>query len=524
VELPIGWGEWFWPPSRALPGDTITEFPFFTFTYADLHAHMLALPITLLVLALALSFVYQHWRYEGTNKKGFFLQIGLTVAFTGLVLGALKTTNTWDWPTYLALVSVAVIFSVFKYGDIPAWFFPNSKAWLRKCLMSLAIIVAIAAFSALFFLPFSRNYAQAYGSIRKWTDSHSPLGSYLVHWGLPFFLIVSWFVWETRQWMANTPASALEKVKPYLVYLEVLAILFFTILALLTVMGIKIGGLVGILAAWDLVLLLRPGISDEKRIVHFLIGTGLFLTLFVELFVLVGDVGRMNTVFKFYYQAWTLLNISATAALVWLIPAVKNTWKERNAAIWQVVLAVLLISVYLYPVTAATDKMRDRMSESTPNTLDGLEFMKTSTYWDMDRLMDLSQDYAAIKWMQENVQGSPVIVEANTVEYRWGNRFTIYTGLPGVLGWNWHQRQQRGALDYNGIASRLEEIPAFYLTEDANAAVAFLKKYNVEYIILGQLEQAYYPGNGLLKFEQYDGIYWKEVYREQDTVIYQVIH
>ncbi len=524
VELPIGWGEWYWTPSRALPGDTITEFPFFTFTYADLHAHMLALPITLLVLALALSFIFQHWRYEGATNKGHILQVGLTLAFTGLILGALKTTNTWDWPTYLALVSVAVIFSVFKYGDVPGWFFPRRKAWLRKGLMSIGIIGVIAAFSALFFLPFSANYAQAYGTLEKWTGDHSPLGSYLVHWGLPFFLIVSWFVWETRQWMASTPASALEKSKPYLIYLEILAILFFVILALLTMLGIKIGWLVGLLAVWDLLLLLRPGISDEKRIVHFMIGTGLVLTLFVELFVLVGDVGRMNTVFKFYYQAWTLFNISATAALVWLIPAVKNTWKERNAAIWQVVLAFLLIAVYLYPVTAATDKMRDRMSESTPKTLDGLEFMKTSTYWDMDRQMDLSQDYAAIKWMQENVQGSPVIVETNTVEYRWGNRFTIYTGLPGVLGWNWHQRQQRGALDYNGIASRLEEIPAFYLTEDVNDAVAFLKKYNVEYIILGQLEQAYYPGNGLLKFAQYDGIYWKEVYHEQDTVIYQVIH
>ena len=85
-------------------------------------------------------------------------------------------------------------------------------------------------------------------------------------------------------------------------------------------------------------------------------------------------------------------------------------------------------------MTAATDKMRDRMSKSTPKTLDGIEFMKTSMYWDMDRQMDLSQDYRAIKWMQENVQGSPVLIEANTVEYKWGNRYTIYTGLTGSLG------------------------------------------------------------------------------------------
>ena len=57
--------------------------------------------------------------------------------------------------------------------------------------------------------------------------------------------------------------------------------------------------------------------------------------------------------------------------------------------------------------------------------------------------MNLVQDYKAIRWMQDNVQGSPVIVEANCPEYRWCMRFTIYTGLPGVVGWNWHERQQR---------------------------------------------------------------------------------
>jgi len=121
------------------------------------------------------------------------------------------------------------------------------------------------------------------------------------------------------------------------------------------------------------------------------------------------------------------------------------------------------------------------------------------------------------------VQGSPVIVEANTVEYRWGNRFTIYTGLPGVLGWNWHQRQQRGFLAYNGIASRLTEIPNFYLTSEIDQALRFLDKYDVRYIILGQLERLYYNGEGLEKFELYEGVYWREVFRFEDTVIYEVV-
>jgi uncharacterized membrane protein len=254
-----------------------------------------------------------------------------------------------------------------------------------------------------------------------------------------------------------------------------------------------------------------------------MIGTALFLTLFVELFNLQGDIGRMNTVFKFYYQAWTLLAISSAASIIWLIPAVITKWRGSTSMVWQIVLAFLVFGVLLYPVTAAEDKIHDRMSETAIHTLDGMEYMKTSVYGDQDTVFDLNQDYAAIKWMQENVSGSPVIVEGNTVEYRWGNRYTIYTGLPGVLGWNWHQRQQRGYLSSNEVYHRIEEITMFYSTISINNALDFLNTYNVKYIVLGQLERAYYPGDGLNKFEKYDGVYWKEVFRQDQTIIYEVI-
>ena len=50
----------FWRSSRMIPpgnprGFEITEFPFFTFLFADLHAHMMAIPFALLSLSIALS-------------------------------------------------------------------------------------------------------------------------------------------------------------------------------------------------------------------------------------------------------------------------------------------------------------------------------------------------------------------------------------------------------------------------------------------------------------------------------------
>jgi len=126
--------------------------------------------------------------------------------------------------------------------------------------------------------------------------------------------------------------------------------------------------------------------------------------------------------------------------------------------------------------------------------------------------------------MQENIPGSPVIVEANLRDlYRWGSRFSIYTGLPGVVGWEWHQQQQRSLLPGSWVSDRIAEIDQFYTTTDLQLAYQFLRKYDVRYIILGQQERGHYAGEGLVKFAAQDGVLWQAVYRDRDTIIYQVV-
>ena len=118
LQFPNDW--WFWNASRVIP-DTINEFPFFTFTYADLHAHMLALPLTLLALAAAVALVRNAGvRRQGSGGRDQAVRVRslsrraraepspwripladlLPILLLGLVLGALRATNTWDFPTY----------------------------------------------------------------------------------------------------------------------------------------------------------------------------------------------------------------------------------------------------------------------------------------------------------------------------------------------------------------------------------------------------------------------------------------
>jgi uncharacterized membrane protein len=289
--------------------------------------------------------------------------------------------------------------------------------------------------------------------------------------------------------------------------------------------GVRIALVALPLAVLAGILILRPNMPGVKRAVLLMIGTGLVLTLAVEVITLRGDIGRMNTIFKLYMQVWILFAVSAAAAFGWLLEVFPN-WSLRWRTIYQTGLYVLLAGAFLFTITGTTDKISDRITDVTPRTLDGMTFMNYAQHYD-GQMMDLSEDYRAIRWMQDNVQGSPAIVEANCTEYRWCTRFTIYTGLPGVVGWNWHQRQQRGSASTN-IQQRVDEIGMFYTTQDIEWTRAFLKKYLVKYIVVGQLERNIYPAldpaaDGLAKFEQYDGKYWKEVYHDKNTTIYEVL-
>jgi YYY domain-containing protein len=526
--FPLSNREWMMTPSRALPGtsgDPITEFPAFTFLWSDLHAHMIAFSLTLLAIAWALSVLLAKgkWKSRLDAILGFFLG--------GLVLGALRPTNTWDIYTYLTLATIVLAYTVWRYAEVDLLRLPLSN-WNKRLLLTGGAVAALVGLSMLLYQPFTHWFAQAYNQVEAWTGGRSNISSYLVHWGVFLFFIVSWMAWETRQWMAETPVSALQKLRPYRDLILAAPILMLLVLVVQQVWvmspsqnvpwkGVTVLWLALPLAVWAALLLLRPALPDGKRLILFMIGTSLLLTMVVEIVVIRGDVGRMNTVFKFYLQAWVMLGISAAAALGWLLPEFSK-WLPSGRSAWTTVAVILVAFASLYFLIAGMAKVRDRMNPAAPHSLDAIVYMNGAQYFDFGGAIDLSEDYRAIRWMQQNVQGSPVIVEGNCTEYRWCSRFTIYTGLPGVLGWNWHQRQQR-ALMNDQVWNRVAEINAFYFTSDPAAAQAFLKKYNVRYIVVGKLERAEYIGEGLLKFDAENGKLWQEVYRDGDTVIYQVL-
>jgi YYY domain-containing protein len=552
--LPIAQADWYWNPSRVIPaqGDTepITEFPFFTFLYSDLHAHMMAMPVAFLALAWAVSLVLGKNKSQGRTRGSAPTILGIALSFFlgALASGALYPINLSDRYTYLALGAVAVAYALWRYAEVDR--LPVLSAlpgFSRRFLLAAAGVLLFVGLNILLYQPYSDWYGQAYGSLETWKGPRTPIGSYLAHWGLFLFILVSWMFWETRDWMAHTPLSAARKLGPFMGWIFTA---FCGLVLLMAVQQAFVMGLLGKvyikwmhlsivwlvipLAVWAGVLMLRPRLAEAKRLVLFLTGTGLVITLVVDTVVVRGDVGRMNTVFKFYLQVWALFAVCAAAAFGWLWGTIKD-WLPSWRIPWKIVLTGLVISAGLYTLVASWAKMNDRMTPGAPRSLDSMEFMRYSTYDQPNPPepsvhIDTSRDYRAIRWMQENVQGSPVIVEANTgYNYSWCSRFTMYTGLPSVLGYEWHQMQQRALLPSEREHERLVDIMNFYLTPVPAEALEFLQKYNVRYIILGELERGLFAGSGMQKFSTQDGTLWRQVYPppgvdpQTETFIYKVM-
>jgi uncharacterized membrane protein len=187
-------------------------------------------------------------------------------------------------------------------------------------------------------------------------------------------------------------------------------------------------------------------------------------------------------------------------------------WGGLSRFVWTVMLGLLVFVAALYPFLATPGKAVFRMAPEMPVTLDGMEYMRYASQYEGSPSViaetgaapfPLEDDYQVIRWLQENVDGSPVIMEGRSErEYLWGSRIAVYTGLPSVVGWNWHQRQQRTFDPLPRVVEqRVANVNAFYITQDIPTAWNILDYYNVEYVIVSGLERAYYPAENLAKLE-----------------------
>jgi uncharacterized membrane protein len=214
---------------------------------------------------------------------------------------------------------------------------------------------------------------------------------------------------------------------------------------------------------------------------------------------------------------------------LWLVAGISTAPKPgRSLVAWPAtaLVATFAFAGVLYLVEGTPARQNARFASTGP-TLNGLVYLDKARYVEDlgtpnqadDRLILLRDDKPLISWLRDNVNGSPIIVEAVGPLYHWTGRISENTGLPAVIGWDWHQIQQR--TDYtNLVQERRMNTEAFYRDPSADAANAYLRRYDVSYVIVGSEEMAHATPEALSKLEQMDTL--TEVFRTGDFRIYRV--
>ena len=525
----------FWLPDKTFLGPElghhITEFPFFTFLFADLHAHMVVIPFTLLALGLAVSLLV------GLRSGDRWWLILTTVAL-GVAVGSLWAINSWDYPTYVILVVLFIGAGVYLMrGDL-----------LKKLGIFLTLAVGVVALSILAFLPFHLNYHPFPTGldVNKW---QTPLQHFLGIHGLFLFLIVTFLLFlsgarirdmaaslvrpalsahsSSRFW--DAPAATLGGMRP-VARTMVALVLGAVVIIYLAAAGYWTAALlclILVLAVWVAakeVLCNKDEAASYAIIPLILIGLALLIAIGVEFVRVKDDIGRMNTLFKYYLEVWVLFAI-ASAYILWYLGS-RGVFRLRGMSIfrgaWLTMLAILLASSFIYPILGTRARLSSRF-DTQNMTLDGADYMVRAVHRDDDQLIELRWDYDAIIWLQDRVRGSPVVLEAHNEQYHWSSRIANYTGLPTVLGWPWHQIQQRMRYG-DAVRDRIADVEEMYSTSDVGRALELLRQYEVEYVVVGQLERGYYPERGLRKFDEMveDGLA-RVAYRNEGVQIYQAM-
>jgi YYY domain-containing protein len=532
---------------------SINEFPYFTFLFADLHAHLIGLPLTLLVLALCVNILkargslfedpldsLRRASSDGGSAKRALAAVAPAIAFllvAGLAVGALYPTNSWDYPTYVGILAVALL--------VP-WY-ASSKRSGRGLIGRLGALAVIVILSQLLYRPFSANFQSFYSGVHL-SDEKSDIRWYFVINALFLVIMVAYFLIEG--WAAYRRAGVLRSIRLFVANWELtpriirlqsvlvrrqsisaIVVLYgvtaiVLVIALANLAGMALSGVLLVFLVAALALGLRRERSIEDCFVFLLFATALAISIGTEQVVIDGDVGRMNTIFKFYEQIWVLYGIAGAVAILrirdWLA-TVRSHWPGRA---WSVVLVAFILMSAVYPVLGTKSRVSQRFDSTIPPTLDGTAYMDSAVYVDTDESSHVTgqlhfvTDKAAIQWLQDHVEGTPTIVEGTRPLYRWGSRISIYTGLPTIIGWDWHQKQQRWGFQ-NTIDDRIADVQRVYQDPSADRTMALLQQYNVKYVIEGELERAFYPRSSA-KFDSMVGSRLSVAYDQSGVKIYQV--
>jgi YYY domain-containing protein len=532
--------------------EIIDEFPFFSYLLSDLHPHVLAMPFDLMATGICLNLfiagsegIWPEWKISRWFADWKFW-------LTALVLGSMAFFNTWDFPIYVGLFCLVWVYlKIRKVGLSGKRFVDFILAGITYGLVGVVLFLP-------FFLSLQTQAKGFLPSMEFMTPGvnfwimFAPLLVLIFIW-----VIHVWKKTQSEHKWSRSIKFSFSVVGFLWLFSSIVGLLFFSAnslgkqLALSTnqfvaAIGVKLayGGsafvdihqttdgfsdllisltrrisMPGTWITLTILLLLLWGILSsgnerEEEIANrnemvpvsikpetfglFMVAMGTCLTLFPEFFYLRDLFGnRMNTIFKFYFQAWIFWAIAAAFATVVLLAELKK-WRRTLFTIFWV---ILIMAALVYPSVMLMNKTSSFHPQQW--TLDGNAYLKRTH----------PDEVLAMDWLGTQPVGT--VAEAVGDDYSDYAMVSTQTGFPAVLGWVGHELQWRGSNLESG--TRQQDMKDLYEKVNWQDAEKVIAQYGIQYIYVGYLENSAYKVS-LDKFNQHLNV----AYQNQTVTIYEV--
>ena len=458
----------------------IHEFPSYSFVLGDLHAHVVNTMFVIVVIGLMLSWILKIRKEGGDETVWNWKRCILDphVLMGGFFIGIFQFTNYWDFVIYFTVIVICCIY-INLYRFRCRW-----KPVLLSIVIQATEVFAIGMVVA---LPFTLTFENMVSGVGI-AENHTMIRQWLVLWGLPAGLVLIFIMFlllEYRKYrksevlpsgeevQTTNPEGSIEESgdESKKETGEASGDISQEIPLDSKQKEPKRRVLAGILQ-W----------VNSSDIFVFIIGMcALGLVLIPEV-VYVRDIyedgyARSNTMFKLTYQGFIMFGI----AMSYIILQLLSCKGRKLSKVLGGVGLIALLSTFGYFGNAVYSWFGTVWNPEEYRCQDATRYLEVA----------FPEDASAIRWLNEHVEGNPVVLEANGDSYSDYARVSAMTGLPTVLGWYVHEWLWRG--DTVDLNMRVADIESIYTSQDAQQVMDLLEKYDVSYIYVGKYEREKFP-------------------------------
>ena len=411
---------------------TIHEFPCYSFVLGDLHAHVVNIMFVLLLLGLLYAWMKKVRTVKFSPEKQGLAAFWKKQLFmpqllsVAALLGMFHWTNYWDFVIYFVVTGGVVLFMNII----------TMEGKIKRILaVTIAQAVEILVIATVVILPFTLNFetmVQGVGIARH----HSLFHQLLVLWGFPVILTLVYVVALLAEKLRKKENRSFTGLLSSISVPDLFAV----------IMGLCAIGLIMIPE-----LIYVRDIYEKKS-------------------------ARANTMFKLTYQAYIMFGMTMIYGIFRMLFVFRKKIL-KGIAVVGLTFFVWTCGYFGNSVQAWFGTVWD---PSAYKGLNATAFLET----------DFPEDAKGIRWLKDNIKGSPVVLEANGDSYTDYERVSAMTGLPTVLGWYVHEWLWRN--DVADLNLKSEEIQNIYTSTDEEQVKELLEKYDISYIFIGSCEREKY--------------------------------